>query len=140
MVSALDVEPNRLIEKAAQMLKSQRLQKPDFVGLVKTGSHVQRPPQQENFWYIRCASIMRHAYINNVVGTGRLRRHYGGRKSRGVKPQKHAKTGGSTIRKAMQQLEKSGLMVKEKTGGRRLTAKGVALLDGAAKEVNKSGG
>jgi len=136
MVSALDVEPNKLIDKAAQKLKSMKLQKPDFVGLVKTGAHVQRPPEQEDFWFIRCASIMRHAYINNVVGTNRLRRHYGGRKSRGVKPQAHAEAGGSTIRKAMQQLEKAGLMVKEKSGGRKLSPKGMALLDNAAKEVS----
>lgn len=139
MVTALDVEPNKLIAKAAEKLKGMRLEKPGFVGLVKTGAHVQRPPQQENFWYVRCASIMRHAYTKNSVGTGRLRRHYGGRKSRGVKPQRHAISGGSTIRKAMQQLEKAGLMIKEKNGGRRLSPKGRALLDLAAKEVSKSG-
>jgi small subunit ribosomal protein S19e len=135
MVSALDVEPNRLIEKTAMKLKSMKIVKPDFVGLVKSGCHVQRPPAQEDFWYFRCASILRHAYANDVVGTGRLRRHYGGRKSRGVKPQKHERAGGSTIRKAMQNMEKAGLMIKRKEGGRKLTAKGRALLDNAAKEA-----
>jgi len=139
MVSALDVEPNRLIEKAAMKLKSMRLEKPEYVGLVKTGAHVERPPQSEDFWYVRCASILRHAYINNNVGTGRLRRHYGARKSRGVKPQRHARAGGSTIRDAMQQLEKAGLLKKAKEGGRTITAKGMALLDNAAKEVSRSG-
>jgi len=136
MVIALDVEPNKLIAKAAQMLKGMKIQKPAFVGIVKTGCHNQRPPEQEDFWYFRCASIMRHAYINNVVGTNRLRRHYGGRKSRGVKPQAHASAGGSTIRKAMQQLEKAGLMIKDAKGGRKLSPRGRALLDNAAKEVS----
>ncbi len=112
-----------------------KVEKPYFVGMVKSGSHAQRPPEQADFWFVRCASILRHAYLNPSVGTNRLRRHYGGRKSRGVKPQKHAPAGGSTIRRAMQQLEKAGLMVKEKSGGRRLSAKGKALLDKVAKEV-----
>jgi small subunit ribosomal protein S19e len=136
MVTALDVDTNKLIERAAEKLKGMKLEKPAFVGIVKTGCHVQRPPDQPDFFFIRCASILRQAYAKNVVGTGRLRRHYGGRKSRGVKPQRHAPAGGSTIRKAMQQLEKAGLMAKEKTGGRRLTAKGRALLDRAAKDVS----
>lgn len=136
MVTALDVDTNKLLERAAEKLKGMKLEKPAFVGMVKTGTHAQRPPEQPDFFFIRCASIMRQAYVQNVVGTGRLRRHYGGRKSRGVKPQRHAPAGGSTIRKAMQQLEKAGLMAKEKSGGRRLTAKGRQLLDRAAKDVS----
>lgn len=133
MVTVYDVEPNKLISSAAKKLKDMNIEKPQFVGLVKTGSHAQRPPSEEDFWYVRCASILRQAYVNNIIGVQRLRRHYGGRKRRGVKPQKHAPAGGSTIRKAMQELEKAGLLKKEKEG-RMLTPKGRALLDGVAKE------
>lgn len=133
MVTVFDVDPNKLIEKTAEKLKAMNIPKPAFVGIVKSGAHVERPPQQENFWYLRCASILRQIYINNNVGVVKLRRHYGGRKRRGVKPQIHAPAGGSTIRKAMQELEKAGLLVKEKTG-RVLSAKGRKLLDEAAKE------
>jgi small subunit ribosomal protein S19e len=133
MVTAYDVEANKLIAKAAEKLKEMKIEKPAFVGLVKTGAHAQRPPQDEDFWYVRCASILRQAYVNDAVGINRLRRHYGGKKSRGVRPAKHSPSGGSTIRKAMQQLEKAGLLAKQKTG-RVLTAKGRKLLDMAAKE------
>jgi len=133
MVTAFDVEANRLIEKAAHKLKEMKVHKPAFVGLVKTGAHAQRPPTEGNFWFMRCASIMRQAYVNGEVGTQRLRRHYGGKKRRGVKPARHAPSGGSTIRKAMQELEKVGLLAKGK-GGRSLTAKGRKLMDSAAKE------
>jgi len=133
MVTAFDVEPNRLIEKTAEKLKAMKIAKPAFVGLVKTGSHAQRPPEQEDFWYLRCASILRQISINGTVGTSRLRRHYGGHKRRGVKPARHAPAGGSTIRKALQGLEKAGLLIKEKKG-RVLSAKGRQLLDRAAKE------
>lgn len=137
MITALDVEPNRLIEKTADKLKQLGIEKPEFVGFVKTGAHNERPPEQDDFWYFRCASILRQAYINVNIGTNRLRRHYGGRKKRGVRPERHIPAGGSTIRKAMQALEKAGLMIKEKTG-RKLSGKGRKLLDSAAKEVHSN--
>ena len=64
-----------------------------------------------------------------------MRRHYGGRKNRGVKPEKHIAAGGSTIRKAFQALEEAGLMAKDKKG-RKLTAKGMSLLDKTASELS----
>jgi small subunit ribosomal protein S19e len=133
MVTVFDVEANKLIEKAAHKLKEMKIHKPAFVGMVKTGAHAQRPPSDSGFWFMRCASIMRQAYVNGDVGTNRLRRHYGGKKRRGVKPARHAPAGGSTIRKAMQELEKAGLLVKGKAG-RSISAKGRKLLDAAAKE------
>lgn len=132
MVNAFDVEPNKLIAKTAEKLKGE-LEKPAFVGLVKTGSHAVRPPQQADFWFVRCASILRHAYVNEVVGVNRLRRHYGGRKRSGVKPEHHRPAGGSTIRKAIQSLEKAGYLMKVKAG-RKLSPKGRKLLDAVAKE------
>ncbi len=134
MVTAYDVEANRLIEKAAGKLREMKIHKPAFVGLVKSGAHASRPPQGDDFWYMRCASILRQAYISESVGTNRLRRHYGGRKRSGVKPEHHAPAGGSTIRKAMQELERVGLLAKLKAG-RALTAKGRKFMDAAAKEA-----
>ncbi|MDD5022614.1 MAG: 30S ribosomal protein S19e [Candidatus ainarchaeum sp.] len=136
MVSCLDVDANRLIENVAKKLEEMQIEKPEFSNFVKSGAHKERPPTQKNFWYIRCASVLRHTYARGNVGTNRLRRHYGGRKSRGVKPEKHVKAGGSLIRKAMQSLEKAGLVEKKKKG-RELTAKGKKLLDQCAKEIEK---
>lgn len=136
MVTALDVDANALIDRVAEKLKNMKIKKPEFVGVVKSGCHAERPPEQPDFWYIRCASILRQAYCRGIIGTNRLRTHYGGRKNRGVKPQKHKKAGGSTIRKAMQELEKVGLLKKEKVG-RSLTPAGRKLLDNVAKELAK---
>lgn len=133
MVTVFDVDANKLVEKAAEKLKELKIHKPAFVGLVKSGAHAARPPQTEDFWYFRCASILRQFYVNGTVGVQRLRRHYGGKKRRGVRPGRYAPAGGSTIRKAMQELEKTGLLTKEKIG-RTLSAKGRKLLDAAAKE------
>jgi len=140
MVTALDVDANALIGNVAEKLKGMKMEKPKLIDTVKSGAHAERPPEDENFWYVRCASILRQTYVRNEVGVNRLRRHYGGRKSRGVKPERHYPAGGSIIRKALQQLEKAGLLKREKTG-RILTGEGRKLLDAAAKEVsNERGG
>ncbi|MEM4335784.1 MAG: 30S ribosomal protein S19e [Candidatus Anstonellales archaeon] len=138
MVTALDVNPNKLIKSVAAILEKEGLEKPKFVGHVKTGSHAERPPEQENFWYIRLASLLRQAYVRGKIGTNRLRRHYGGRKRHRVKPEHFRPAGGSIIRKGMQVLEKAGYLTKAPDGkGRVLTAKGRKLLDSAAKGVGK---
>jgi small subunit ribosomal protein S19e len=136
MVTVYDVDPNMLIEHAAKKLKAMGIEKPAFVGMVKSGSHTERPPEQEDFWYIRCASLLRQTYVKNVIGVNRLRRHYGGRKSRGVKPAHHRDAGGAIIRKALQILEKHGFLVKTNRG-RSLTPKGRSFLDNTAKEIAK---
>ena len=134
MVNALDVEPSKLLHKAAERLKEMKLEKPAFVGLVKTGPHAERPPEQDNFWFIRCASILRQAYVRTNVGVNRLRVHYGGLVNRGVRPSHNKKSGGGTIRKAMQTLEKAGLLLKQKQG-RALTPKGRKFMDSVAKDA-----
>ena len=135
MVRVYDADANALIAKTAGKLKEMGIKKPDFVGLVKSGAHAERPPQDEDFWYVRCASLMRQAYVNSNVGVQKMRRHYGGKKNRGVKPGAHVPAGGSTIRKAFQALEEAGLMEKG-SEGRKLTAKGMSLLDKTASELS----
>ncbi|MEM2137894.1 MAG: 30S ribosomal protein S19e [Candidatus Anstonellaceae archaeon] len=134
MVTVYDVTPNKLIGKVAEKLKAMGIAQPAYIGTVKSGSHKERMPQQKDFWYLRLASLLRNAYVNGNVGVGKLRLHYGGRKIRGVRPEKKRRAGGSIIRKGLQSLEKAGLMVKKKTG-REISAAGKKLLDSAAKEA-----
>ena len=135
MVTALDVEPQVLIQRAAEKLKEMKIEKPAFVGFVKTGPAAERPPEQADFWFIRCASILRQAYVRTNVGVSRLRTHYGANERRGVRPSHHRRSGGSIIRKAMQALEKAGLLSKQKIG-RTLSPKGRKFMDGVAKEAS----
>lgn len=140
MVTIFDVEPRRLIVEAAAKLEEMKIEAPSWVGMVKSGPHAERLPQEKNFFYIRAASILRQAYTHGPVGVSRLRTHYGGRKKRGVRPDKARRAGGSLIRKAMQSLEKAELLAKNKKKdkpGRVITAKGMKLLDAAALAVSK---
>jgi len=137
MVSVYDVDALKLVRATAIKLEEMKLEAPKWVGNVKSGAHRQRLPQDEKFWFMRCASILRKAYLTPQIGVSRLRTHYGGRKERGVKPEKHSRAGGNMIRKAMQTLEKAGLLSKSKKG-REITGKGKSLLDSAAMEVSRA--
>ena len=136
MVYAKDRATQELIIKAAQKLKSvPEVGPPEWAGLVKTGVHKERPPVQEDWWYIRSASVLRKLYLGQPVGVSRLRKVYGGRKNRGHKPEHKRKASGNIIRKVLQQLEAAGMVKTEKGKGRSITQKGRAFLNSAAKEV-----
>lgn len=135
MVTPFDVPARKLISTAAEKLKElPELAPPAWLQFVKSGAHAERAPRQKDFWYVRCASLMRKLYTGKPVGIQRLRRVYGGRKKRGVAREHHFPAGGNILRKALQKLEKLGFV--EKTGkGRSLTGKGKAFLDRIAKQV-----
>ncbi len=137
MVGAFDVDANRLIKGVAGKLKEMKVPAPKWVGITKTGPHAERLPQEADFWYVRLASLLRKAYAKAPIGVARLRTHYGGRKKRGVRPERHIDAGGNLIRKGMQALEKAGLLVMKKSPkpGRYITPAGQKLLDSCAKEI-----
>ncbi len=119
---------------AVAIKESGDFEKPDWVSFVKSGSHKQRPIDNEDFWYRRAASILRQIYIHQLIGVERLRSRYGGRKNRGMKPARFTKSGGKIIRLILQQAETAGLIEKAKVGkrmGRQLTHKGKQFLEGA---------
>jgi small subunit ribosomal protein S19e len=140
LTTPYDVPPSLLIEKLANHLKENvdEVEPPSWAAYVKTGAHVQRPPQNPDWWYTRCASLLRKLYIHGPLGIERLRGEYGGRKDYGVKPEHFVKAGGAIIRKALQQLEAAGLVEKLQNKGRRLTREGRKLLEMLSEEVEKS--
>ncbi len=140
MVTVYDVEPNSYIDALKEKLKSiESLKQPEWSKFVKTGIHKIRPPSQPDFWYIRAASIMRNLYIHNAKGVQRLRTKYGGRKDRGARQEKFVKGAGKIIRTILQQLEESGLVEKVPRRGRKLTPKGIKLMDNVAYSVYSNG-
>jgi small subunit ribosomal protein S19e len=136
-----DVDPKKFIEVCKEELKKiEEIKPPEWANFVKTGMHKQFPPQQDDWWYIRTASILRRIYLDGPVGVQRLRTYYGGRKDRGHKPERFRKAGGSIIRKCLQQLEAAGLIEKSKDTkrkGRVISEKGKKFLSNIIKEVKK---
>jgi small subunit ribosomal protein S19e len=129
----LDVSPGKLIAGVAEELKKNpKIVAPEWMKFVKSGAHAERVPQQEDFWFIRCASILRTLYSSEKpVGVQKLRNKYGGKKQHEVSRMHHTKSGGKIIRVAFKQLEEAGFAKKEKFG-RIITPAGKALLDKAS--------
>lgn len=135
-----DVEPNELIEKTAEELKKIPAIKPPVWAIyVKTGTHKQRPPLREDWWYIRAASVLRKLAHYGPIGVSKLRRKYGGKKNKGYKPEHFYKGSGNILRKIFQQLEKAELVKNIKEGkykGRELTKKGKEFLNDIANKIS----
>ena len=51
---------------------------PEWTDIVKTAKFKELAPYDEDWFYIRCASIARHVYIRAPVGVGAVARIYGG--------------------------------------------------------------
>ena len=137
MTTIYDVPASALISKAAQQLKKEEyITPPDWSAYVKTGVHKEMPPSSEDWWYVRCASVLRRIYIDGPVGVSRLRSFYGGSGNRGSRPGHFLKGSGSIIRAELKQLEKLGYVRKMK-GGRVISPPGQSFLDNIANEVKK---
>ncbi|ABL77879.1 30S ribosomal protein S19e [Thermofilum pendens] len=138
MVNAKFVPPRLLIEELAAYLKEnvKEIQPPEWALYAKTGPTRERPPQDPDWWYKRCAALLRKIYLEGPVGLERLRTAYGGRTKNTVKRKHFKKAGGSAIRKALQQLESAGLVAKTPRG-RVITEKGRALVDTTALRIFK---
>lgn len=139
MITPYDVPVSKFIEKLANYLKSNvdEINPPSWASFVKTGTHVQRQPQNPDWWYTRCASLLRKIYAYGPIGVEKLRAEYGGRKDFGVHPEHAVKASGAIIRKALQQLEAAGLIQTLKPQGRKVTREGRKLLNEISEEIKK---
>jgi small subunit ribosomal protein S19e len=131
---AKNVPADKLITAVAAYLKEnvKEVSPPAWSAYSKTGIHVDRIPSQPDFWYSRCATLLRRLYVDGPVGTERLRTVYGGRTKKGMCNEHFYKSGASALRKGLQQLEAAGLVTKVGTEGRALTDKGVSTVDRVA--------
>ena len=131
MTTAYDVPADVLINRLSGYMKEniREIQPAEWAGYVKTGSHVERMPQNP--------SVLRKLYMKGPVGVSRLRRDYGGRKRRGVRPAHFAKAGGNILRSVLQQLEQAGLAQKDGTKGRVVSGKGRSLLDAMSTQIKR---
>jgi small subunit ribosomal protein S19e len=139
LTTPYDVPAPQFIEKLAKYLRENvdEVQPPAWASIAKTGTHVEKQPQNPNWWYTRSASILRKVYVHGPIGIEKLRADYGGRKDFGTKPEHAVKAGGSNIRKSLQQLEAAGLLQKAPSQGRTMAPKGRKLLQEVAEDLQK---
>jgi small subunit ribosomal protein S19e len=138
MTTLYDVPADDLIAAVAEKLEDE-LEQPDWSVIAKTGSGRELPPEQDDFWFVRAASLLRKVAIDGPVGVDRLKTAYGDAKQGStryrVRPQMKAFASGKVIRTALQQLEEAGYVQTAEGEGRRVTGEGRALLDSTATEV-----
>jgi small subunit ribosomal protein S19e len=139
MVTAFDVHPEALINKAAEALKKEEaVEAPEWAKFVKTSQSRERPPINQDWWYVRAAAILRTVYMKGPIGVSKLRSKYGGNKNRGLRPKHFRRASGNIIRKCLQQLQTAGYLETSDKGihkGRVVSGKGRQLLDNLSKEL-----
>jgi len=138
MTTLYDVPADDLIDAVAAKLED-RLDEPDWAEYAKTGESRELPPEQEDFWATRAASILRKIAIDGPIGVERLSTHYGDKKGGSnryqVAPEHRADGSRNIIRTIIQQLEDEDLVDTEGSAGRIVTGEGRSLLDDTAGEV-----
>jgi len=138
MATASNVSAEKIIPRVAEDLKTNvKLEMPGWASLVKTGAHKERIPESEGWWWLRAASILRKLYVRGPTGVQKLRVLYGGRKNKGVRPEKFYPAGGKIIRVILKEFDGLGFTEKIKKEGRKITPKGQAYLDKIATGIQK---
>ncbi len=136
MTTAYDVPAGSLIEALTKKLKEvDAVRVEEWTRFVKTGRHREKAPAEGDWWHRRVAAVLRKVYLLGPIGTSRLSAEFGGPSDRGSKPNAAVKGSGSISRLALQQLEKAGLIQKQKNTGRVVSGKGRSFVDSAAHEV-----
>jgi SSU ribosomal protein S19E len=140
VVSVKDVPADLLIKELAAYLKTNvaQVKPPVWAAYVKTGANKDRPPMDDDWWYVRAASIVRRLYLDGPVGLSRLRTYYGYRAKVGwgARSKRTRRAGGAVIRKMLHQLEQAGIVARTKRG-RVVTPEGRSLVDRIATRVAK---
>ncbi|MFP4530372.1 MAG: 30S ribosomal protein S19e [Halodesulfurarchaeum sp.] len=138
MATLYDAPADELIEALAEAL-SERLEAPDWATYTKTGASRELPPEQEDFWATRTASVLRKVAMNAPIGVESLSTAYGGTKDGSnryqVAPSKRSDGSQKILREILQDLEDEGLIMTRDGEGRDITPEGQQLLDETAGEV-----
>lgn len=142
MTTYHDVPADLLIgELSARLSEVDSINPPEWSKIVKTGTHRERPPAQDNWWYIRSAAVLRKVGKLGPIGANHMAQHFGGPKDRGVKPNRAVAGSRNISRTVMQQLTTAGLIQSKMNlsgtvnHGKVLTPAGQKMLDSVAHSV-----
>ncbi|XP_037961177.1 40S ribosomal protein S19a-like [Teleopsis dalmanni] len=117
-----DVDQHAVTSSLAVMLKKNgKVKVPTDIEFFKTGMFKEIGPDDADWFYARCASILRHLYKRRPLGVGRLCKIYGGRLRRGNRPGRFCKASGGVMRRALKALEDGKMVIRKPNGSRVLT-------------------
>ncbi|SPP82769.1 Hypothetical predicted protein [Drosophila guanche] len=78
--------------------KSGKITVPEQADYIKTAKFKETAPTDRDWFYTRCASIMRHLYFRSPAGVAAFTKVYSGRKRNGVLPAKYCRSSDGCIR------------------------------------------
>ena len=132
MATLYDVPADALIEAVADEIADD-LEAPERVEFTKTATAKELPPEQEDFWAVRGASLLRKVAVDGPVGVQRLSTAYGGSRKGStryrVRPNAQQDGSRNIVRTLLQQLDDAGYLNTNEKRGREVTGDGRALLD-----------
>lgn len=138
MTTFYDVPAEELYDALAPRL-AEELEAPPWATFAKAGTSRELPPEQDDFWERRAASVLKKVAESGPIGVQRLRTEYGSAKEGStryrVAPPRSTRGSGKIIRTILQQLGEAGYVDRAEGEGRRVSAAGRALLDEVAGEV-----
>ena len=142
MTTYHDVPADLLIADLAQRLSDHEvINAPEWADFVKTGTHREKPPEQSDWWYIRCAAVLRKVAMKGPIGTNHMSQLFGGPKDRVVIPNRAVAGSRIVARTVLQQLAAAEYIADSfntagtVTLGKVITPTGQSLLDECAHNV-----
>ena len=136
MAKVYDVPADELISRLTNVLKNEEIPAPNWAMFVKTGAHADKPPQKSDWWYTRCAPILRKIYLHGPLTVNDLRTIYGdGKRKMYYGARHHKDASGAVIRNAIHGLEKLGYLEKVEKKGSVISRQGMQKLDKLSTEI-----
>ena len=102
---------------------------------MKTSRAKELAPYDPDWYFTRCAAVVRHIYIRSPIGVGAVTKIFGSRKRNGTHPSHFCRSSGGVARRVLQSLEQLKLIEKAPNGGRKMTSQGRRDLDRIAAQV-----
>ncbi|EAN88197.1 putative ribosomal protein S19 [Trypanosoma cruzi] len=131
-----DVHPWRWVKLCSQHFKQEgKLMVPNCTEIVKSSHGRERAPQNPDWYYIRCAAILRAVYMRPGVGYGGLSKRFSSKKNRGSRPEITVRASKGLLHWGCKSLTKLGLIEKCESSGHRITKNGRKLADAIAFKV-----
>ncbi|OAG31315.1 small subunit ribosomal protein S19e [Nematocida displodere] len=140
-----EICPAKFIATLSKALEDEKkITPPADTAHIKTGHGRQIAPEEENWYFVRTASILRKLYIEELTnpeksrhgfGTMWFARVYGGAKNNGHKPSHVVSGSKSLVRRILQSLEGLKFVSQIPNGGRKLTATGLSYLGEVANKA-----
>lgn len=133
-----DVNADLFIRLYARHLRTHsKISMPKWCNFVKTGKGKHLAPTDNDWYFVRAASILRQLYYHPDTGVCGFRKIYSCNQRRGVVPNHTSLASGKIIRSILQELEHIGFVEQDpKRKGRRLTRKGQNSVDSFARHIN----